>query len=135
MHISQSVATGPRTLNDQYTGEFHVRIRTSAIIPALTLALVMGAAGTAWAGPGRAPAKLPGGWEITDTASGEQLTWHAPHRIAPGDALIQFYAGDRLLGQPVATDNQRTFRLLLPREVAQNITDPQVRAAGRRLDV
>ena len=58
-----------------------------------------------------------------------------------GDARVEFYAGDRLLGRPLAAKDGRTFRLPLEEAVnvsgrkgAKALGDLQVLAGGRRLD-
>ncbi len=107
----------------------HVRRSVTAVL--LALALALGWAGAAQAGPGTAP---PAGWELVRTRSGPELVWHAPDRVRPGDALVEFYAGDRLLGRPWSDGEQRNFHLRLDGVAARDLTGLQVRAAGRRLD-
>jgi hypothetical protein len=51
-----------------------------------------------------------------------------------GDAAVEFYSGDRLLGRPVAGKDGHTFRLGLEGVTLGAAKDLQVRAAGRRLD-
>lgn len=58
-----------------------------------------------------------------------------------GDARVEFYAGDRLLGRPLAAKDGQTFRLPLEealrgsrRQGARAFDDLQVHAGGRRLD-
>jgi hypothetical protein len=87
-----------------------------------------GLAVPAWAQPtgGGAP---PAGWQIT----GDQLVWTAPGQVPVGDAAIEFWAGDKLLGRPRSTADHRTFTLDLPKTA--DISDLAVRAGGRRLDV
>jgi hypothetical protein len=93
-------------------------------------ALLIGSGGAAWADPPDPPgaAALPSGWSI----QGGTLTWTAPKRIPMGDAAVEFYAGDRLLGRPRAGTDQRTFRLELG--AAGRLGDLQARAGGKRLD-
>ncbi|MDQ0938613.1 hypothetical protein [Streptomyces sp. V1I1] len=50
------------------------------------------------------------------------------------DAGVEFYAGNRFLGRPVAGKGQRTFRLELHGAHLGPATELQVRAGGRRLD-
>jgi hypothetical protein len=73
------------------------------------------------------PPVPPGsGWSAADGS----LTWTSPRPVPPGDARVEFYSGDTLLGRPAAARDRRTFRLPLPGRLA----DLQVRAGGRRLD-
>ncbi len=51
-----------------------------------------------------------------------------------GDARVEFYAGDRLVGRPTAEKDGRTFRLSLDDARGQLTDELQVRAGGRRLD-
>ncbi|MCM4081109.1 hypothetical protein [Paractinoplanes hotanensis] len=91
----------------------------------MTTALVLGTAVQASAEPSD---PLPGsGWRVSD---GHTLTWTAPQLMA-GDAVVEFYAGDRVLGRPRTTDH-RTFRLEVDR--LPKPTELQVRAGGRRID-
>ncbi|HYN95520.1 MAG TPA: hypothetical protein VES42_16860 [Pilimelia sp.] len=108
----------------------------------LGVALALGGGAAAWAEPGggragaSAPgqAPLPAGWAAHTTGSGVDLTWRAPKPVPVGGAMVEFYAGDRLLGRPWATPDQRTFRLAIDGTTARQLTDLQVRAGGRRLD-
>nr|WP_221381584.1 hypothetical protein [Actinoplanes polyasparticus] len=91
----------------------------------MTAAMVLGTAVQASAEPSD---PLPGsGWRVSD---GHTLTWTAP-RLMAGDAVVEFYAGDRVLGRPSTTDH-RTFRLEVDR--LPKPTELQVRAGGRRID-
>jgi hypothetical protein len=78
--------------------------------------------------------RLPSGWRITGGSSVRQLVWHSADPVPLTDAGVEFYAGDRFLGRPVAAKDQRTFRLDLPAARLGQVTDLQVRAGGRRLD-
>src|ERR671916_378945 len=81
-------------------------------------------------GPAQAqPVEPPGAaWRV----GGDTLTWTAPQRVTTADAVVEFYAGDRLLGRARSTD-LRTFTVRL--DGGERLTDLQVRAGGRRLDV
>ncbi|WP_412737359.1 hypothetical protein [Krasilnikovia sp. MM14-A1259] len=71
---------------------------------------------------------MPTGWSFEDG----RLTWQAPQRVPMGDAAVEFYSGDRLLGRPRAGKDDRTFSLdvgAVPR-----LDGLQARAGGRRLD-
>lgn len=78
--------------------------------------------------------QLPSGWRITGGASGRQLVWHSADPVPLTDSGVEFYSGDRFLGRPVATKDQRTFRLDLPAARLGRAADLQVRTGGRRLD-
>ncbi|KUJ65604.1 hypothetical protein ACZ90_45720 [Streptomyces albus subsp. albus] len=118
---------------------------------AAVIALAVGAPGLAHASPGAPKAGrsaglplsgppggvdggLPAGWQIAGTGTGKQLVWRAPHRVPMGDARVEFYAGDRLLGRPVAAKDQRTFRLKLDGADLGSASALRVLAGGRRLD-
>jgi hypothetical protein len=107
----------------------------------LVMGLALGLGGPAGAEPpgGGAPGvaapgrgQLPAGWTITVGGTGPVLTWQAPTAVPMGDAAVEFYAGDRLLGRPRSAADQRTFRLDVAG--APDLSNLQVRAAGRRLD-
>ncbi|MFH8519234.1 hypothetical protein ACH4CE_29940 [Streptomyces gelaticus] len=78
--------------------------------------------------------RLPAGWRITGTGAGKQLVWASPDPVPMGDARVEFYAGDRLLGRPVATRDRRAFRLRLDGARIGRLTSLKVLAGGRRLD-
>jgi len=101
-------------------------MRKILVAAAVGVAMLVTGAPPAWAAPPGQPAR--DGWSVTDG----QLTWHSDRRIPMGDAAIEFYAGDRLLGRPQATSDHRTFRL--PLDDVTTLRDLQVRAGGRRLD-
>lgn len=89
---------------------------------ALVAALVVGFGGQAWAAPPADPGRPVG--------NGRTVTWTSPKLVPMGDAAIEFYDGDRLLGRPTTKDH-RTFTLEVenPGKI-----DLEVRAGGRRLD-
>jgi hypothetical protein len=95
------------------------------VLPALLLVAGLAVPAAAQPAGGGAP---PPGWRI----SGNQLVWTAPGQVPVGDAAIEFWAGDQLLGVPQATADHRTFTLGLSK--ATDLKDLQVRASGRRLD-
>ncbi|MFJ9737493.1 hypothetical protein [Streptomyces sp. NPDC101166] len=80
---------------------------------------------------------LPPGWRIDGEAGTRELVWRAPKAVPMGDARVEFRAGDRPLGVPKPARDGRTFRLgLEEKEIRpEQLTDLQVTAAGRRLDV
>ncbi|MET7622401.1 hypothetical protein [Streptomyces sp. NPDC005408] len=121
------------------------------VTAAAILALAMGSPGLAHASPdlpnaqqsahpmssvppGSPDDRLPVGWQITGTGAGKQLVWHAPDAVPMGDARVEFYAGDRLLGRPVAAEDRRTFRLRLDGTGIGPVSGLQALAGGRRLD-
>jgi hypothetical protein len=106
-----------------------MRVGRGVVAAAMSLALALGGGGAAWADPG-----TPEGWELKARGTGFELIWHAPKRVPIGDAMIGFYAGERLLGQPSAARDQRTFRLAVEGVAARDLTDLRVLASGRRLD-
>lgn len=77
---------------------------------------------------------LPPDWSITGEGSARKLVWRSDERVPMGDARVEFYAGDRLLGRPAPAKDGRTFRLGLDGVPLDSVQDLQVRAAGRRLD-
>jgi hypothetical protein len=113
-----------------------MRVVRGVVATAMSFALAVGGGGAAWADPGGAGrAPLPDRWQLHASGPGFELVWHAPKRVPIGDAMVGFYAGDRLLGQPTAERDQRTFRLAVDGVAARDLTGLQVRAGGRRLDV
>ncbi|MET9971839.1 hypothetical protein ABZZ80_39615, partial [Streptomyces sp. NPDC006356] len=78
---------------------------------------------------------LPPDWSITGEGAARKLVWRSDERVPMGDARVEFYAGDRLLGRPAPAKDGRTFRLGLDSVPLDSPQDLQVRAAGRRLDV
>ncbi|MCF1592785.1 hypothetical protein [Streptomyces muensis] len=77
---------------------------------------------------------LPADWSITGEGAARKLVWRSDERVPMGDARVEFYAGDRLLGRPAPAKDGRTFRLGLDGVPLDSPQDLQVRAAGRRLD-
>ncbi|MGI5380299.1 alpha/beta hydrolase family protein [Streptomyces sp. CA-251387] len=77
---------------------------------------------------------LPDDWSVTGEGTARKLVWRSDERVPMGDARVEFYAGDRLLGRPAPAKDGRTFRLGLDGVRLESVRDLQVRAAGRRLD-
>jgi hypothetical protein len=77
---------------------------------------------------------LPPDWSVTGEGFGRKLVWRSDERVPMGDARVEFYAGDRLLGRPAPAKDGRTFRLALGAARLNSAEDLQVRAGGRRLD-
>ncbi|GGT15467.1 hypothetical protein [Streptomyces purpureus] len=128
-----------------------IRVPRMATAATAVLALAVGAPGLAYASPQSAPAqpaagplsavppgnpddRLPEGWQITGTDAGPQLVWQSPRPVPMGDARVEFYAGDTLLGRPEAAKDGRTFRLTLDGAHVGPSSDLRVLAGGRRLD-
>ncbi|WP_329267452.1 alpha/beta hydrolase family protein [Streptomyces sp. NBC_01451] len=122
-----------------------LRARRIWVTAAAVLAVVGGSPGWAQAQqPARsqvAAEQLPTGWTFTGDGTDRQLVWRSGRPVPMGDARVEFYAGDRLLGRPLATKDGRTFRLPLEEALkvsglkgAKAFTDLQVHAGGRRLD-
>ncbi|MEU7581300.1 hypothetical protein AB0B50_27275 [Streptomyces sp. NPDC041068] len=87
--------------------------------------------------PGSDGADLPEGWQLTGRGLGKELVWTAREPVPVGDAQVEFYAGDRFLGRPVAAQGHQSFRLPLHGArigAAKDLKDLKVLAAGRRLD-
>lgn len=89
-------------------------------------ALVIGSGGGASAAPPD-PDPLPNGWSVQDG----KLTWTSAKPVPMGDAAVEFWSGDKLLGRAAPGDDKRSFRIPAP----STLSDLQVRAGGRRLDV
>ncbi|MFI5494811.1 alpha/beta hydrolase family protein [Actinoplanes sp. NPDC051859] len=104
-------------------------MRKIFISAALVAALFAGAGGPAWAAPPPLVAAADG-WSLT----GDTLTWTSARRVPIGDAVIEFFAGDRPLGRPQPHPDQRTFTLHLESGHAAHLADLSVRASGKRLD-
>ncbi len=122
-----------------------LRARRIWVTAVAVLAVVGGSPGWAQAQqPTRsqvAAEQLPSGWTFTGDGAERQLVWRSGRPVPMGDARVEFYAGDRLLGRPLATKDGRTFRLPLEEALeagglkgAKAFQDLQVHAGGRRLD-
>ncbi|WP_371664321.1 hypothetical protein [Streptomyces sp. NBC_00280] len=122
-----------------------LRARRIWVTAVAVLAVVGGSPGWAQAQqPARsqmAAEQLPPGWTFTGDGAQRQLVWRSDRPVPMGDARVEFYAGDRLLGRPLATKDGRTFRLPLEEALkvsglkgAKALQDLQVHAGGRRLD-
>src|SRR5690242_14779251 len=75
------------------------------------------------------PEPEPTGWSY----AGARLVWRAPEPLPVGDAVVEFWQGDRRLGVPRPSADHGTFTL-----DGARVTDPAqlaVRAGGRRVDV
>jgi len=75
----------------------------------------------------------PKGWTVTTNGSSQRLLWTTTSPVI-GDAQVQFFAGDRLLGAARPAADARSYRLDIPVGTLANPGDLQVRAGGRRLD-
>ncbi|GIG91197.1 hypothetical protein Pen02_61330 [Plantactinospora endophytica] len=96
----------------------------------LALALVTGAAGPAVAAPPGSPPPQSAavGWSVVDG----KLTWRSDERVPAGDAVVEFWSGDRRLGRAYPHPDGRTFSLALGGAVRPG--ELSVRAGGRRID-
>ncbi|MFI9761684.1 alpha/beta hydrolase family protein [Streptomyces sp. NPDC051963] len=115
------------------------RARRIWVTAAAVLAVVGASPGMAQAQPtGSAPlavqADLPPGWQVTGEGQDRQLVWRSADPVPMGDARVEFYDGDRLLGRPAAARDGRTFRLDLDAVPLKSTEDLQVLSGGRRLD-
>lgn len=133
-----------------------IRVRRTLVTAAVLTAVAVGSPGVATAQQPTAPkttaakttapkttaaktaaqrsSRLPPGWEISGAGSGAHLIWHSAAPVPMGDSDLRFYAGDRPLGRPAATADQRTFTLALDGLDLGSPTELQVRAGARRLD-
>ena len=80
---------------------------------------------------GRVPG-LPPDFTLTPGTTTDRLLWRPPQG-GPGDARVQFFAGDRLLGTPRPTAGGE-YRLDVPSGSVAGAAELQVRAGDRRLD-
>ncbi|RZU50116.1 hypothetical protein EV385_1881 [Krasilnikovia cinnamomea] len=105
-------------------------MRRTIVTAGLAAVLVLGTGAQAWADPPEPPtaAHLPSGWSFEDG----RLTWQAPRRVPMGDAAVEFYSGDRLLGRARPHRGDRTFTLDVG--AVPGLDGLQVRSGGRRLD-
>ncbi|WP_067501088.1 S9 family peptidase [Actinoplanes sp. TFC3] len=95
---------------------------------AIVAALIAGSGGPAAAQPPPpASTALPSGWSV----EGGQLTWRSDKPIPMGDAAVEFWDGDKLLGRPEPQRDQRTYKLDVD---SRGLDSLQVRAGGKRLD-
>ncbi|WIM98688.1 hypothetical protein ACTOB_002296 [Actinoplanes oblitus] len=75
---------------------------------------------------------LPPGWSLEHRT----LTWTSDRAIRTGDAAVEFWAADRLLGRARGTRDPHTFTLpeTLPGTLPGKLDDLQVRVSGKRVD-
>lgn len=115
----------------------------AVLAAAVTVTLALGGGGAAWASPGEIHGRsqvdtrtnLPDGWELKRTTSGFELTWRTAEPVRTGSAAVEFHSGDRLIGRPGAAPDQRSFHLVIDDVTARKLTNLEVHAGGRRLDV
>ncbi|MDP9794104.1 hypothetical protein J2S43_002616 [Catenuloplanes nepalensis] len=99
-------------------------MRRTLVTAALAAVLVAGTGVPVSATP---PGDAPG-WSVEDG----RLTWRSDTVVPIGDAMVEFWAGDRLLGRPTPDADQRTLRL---RVGAAPLPDGlTVKVGGRALD-
>ncbi|MFG2639466.1 hypothetical protein ACGFYP_00555 [Streptomyces sp. NPDC048370] len=78
---------------------------------------------------------LPEGWRLTGEGADRELVWTSPDRVPMGDARVEFYSGNRLIGRPAPAADGHAFRLKADGIRLGSAEDLRVMAAGRRLDV
>ncbi|BCJ48496.1 hypothetical protein GCM10010168_64390 [Actinoplanes ianthinogenes] len=99
----------------------------AAALAASTLLLGVSATPASADPPAPAVRSLPPGWSL-----GKQgLTWTSDRPIPPGDAAVEFWSGDRLLGRATSGADLHTFTL---DGAPGALSDLQVRIGGRRVD-
>ncbi|MFE9659945.1 hypothetical protein [Streptomyces sp. NPDC005955] len=106
----------------------------AAGVPELAYATQEGAPANAEQAPRSTGGQLPDGWRISGTGPERELVWTASKPVPIGDSRVEFHAGDVRLGVPVASKDQRTFRLPLGAAQVGAGDDLKVLASGRRLD-
>ncbi|MGW3286388.1 alpha/beta hydrolase family protein [Streptomyces sp. NPDC001002] len=122
-----------------------IRARRIWVTAATVLAVAGGSPGLAQAAPpsdarpittaADSDGGLPPGWRIAGGGDDRQLVWRSTKPVPMGDARVDFYAGDRLLGHPAPGKDGRTFRLDLQQaDPKADLTDLQVRSGGRELN-
>ncbi|MFI5898326.1 hypothetical protein ACIA5D_50445 [Actinoplanes sp. NPDC051513] len=93
------------------------------------MAMVVGAAGHATAAPPQKPPGTDGGgWSVEDG----RLVWRAGTKVPMGDAAVEFWAGDKLLGRPRPAADGKSFSLELGQ--VKSLSELSVRAGGKRID-
>src|SRR5689334_8369161 len=110
-------------------------VLTASVVGFGGLAAVPATAGAAALGTtlDAAASKPPAGWTVTTSGDHQRLLWTATSSVV-GDAQVQFFAGDLLLGAARSAPDARSYRLDIPLGTLTNPGDLQVRAGGRRLD-
>jgi hypothetical protein len=110
-----------------------VRARKILVSMVAAVGLLLAAAGVAHAEPSPSVKALPPGWTIVHIGEGLRLVWRSPRPVPMGDAAVEFRAGDRPLGRPVADRDGHTFRLDLDASPG-DLSRLEAHAGGRRLD-
>ncbi|MFJ3582119.1 hypothetical protein ACIPPS_07770 [Streptomyces sp. NPDC090127] len=77
---------------------------------------------------------LPAGWRLIGEGADRELVWTSPDPVPMGDARVEFYAGERLLGRPAPAADGHAFRLKADGVRLGSAKELRVMAAGRRLD-
>ncbi|MEU6948664.1 hypothetical protein ABZ957_26065 [Streptomyces sp. NPDC046316] len=78
--------------------------------------------------------ELPEGWRLTGKGAGRELVWTPTDPVPMGDARVEFFAGNRLLGIPVPAADGTAYRLRADGLRLGSPGDLKVLAGGRRLD-
>ena len=76
---------------------------------------------------------VPEGWSLTREGLRDVLVWQGTSATF-GDAQIEFFDGDRLLGRPKPVADGHRYQLEVSTGAISDPAQLQVRAAGRRLD-
>ncbi|MGW6563779.1 hypothetical protein [Streptomyces sp. NPDC054975] len=117
-------------------------VTTAVALVALAAASPVPAFAEPSPGPSRAGAEragsvdgtLPEGWSLTGEGDDRELVWTSTDPVPMGDARVEFYSGDRLLGRPAPAADGHAFRLKADGVRLGSAKDLKVMAAGRRLD-
>nr|WP_189600023.1 hypothetical protein [Streptomyces lateritius] len=121
-----------------------IRLTRAVTAAAALVALAAASPGAAHAQPDPGPlsrtnqtredGNLPEGWRFTGEGAGRELIWTSSAPVPMGDARVEFYAGNRLLGRPEATPDGRAYRLKVDGTRIGSAAELRVMAGGRRLD-
>lgn len=77
---------------------------------------------------------LPPGWTYRPGARSVRLQWRSESTIPIGDAPVEFWLGERRLGEARPLDDGRTFRLTLPSVPEADLSGLQVTRGGVTLE-
>jgi hypothetical protein len=92
------------------------------------MVMTVGMAGHAAAAPPGQPPGKGGGWSVEDG----RLVWKADRKVPMGNAAVEFWAGDKLLGRPRPASDGKTFSLELGE--VDSLSGLTVKAGGKRID-
>jgi hypothetical protein len=77
---------------------------------------------------------VPAGWQVGGSPSAPVLTWTPTEPVRLGDARVEFWLRNRLLGVPTPSPDGDLFTLRLTEPLTGDLSTLAVIAAGRRLD-